>query len=83
LAHIITATCAGLLALSTISTQAFPMPPNKAVPTELTVSPIEPAADGCGYGYKRTHWQDQWGRWHLGHCISKMHRNLSREDMHN
>ena len=57
------------------------MPPSKAVPTELIVSPIVPAANGCGYGYRRTQWQDQWGRWHWGHCISKMHRNLSRENV--
>jgi len=41
------------------------------------------AANGCGYGYKRTQWQDHWGHWHWGHCISKMHRNLSRENMAN
>ena len=81
--RIIIITCAGLVALSTISAQAAPLPPSKAVSTELTVSPIVPAADGCGYGYRRTRWQDQWGRWHWGHCISKMHRNLSRENMAN
>ena len=80
--RVIIAICAGLVGLSTISAQAAPLPPSKAV-TELTVSPIEPAANGCGYGYKRTLWQDQWGRWHWGHCISKMHRNLSRENMAN
>jgi hypothetical protein len=81
--RVIIATCAGLVALSTIAAQAAPLFPSKAVPTELTVSPIVPAANGCGYGYRRTHWQDQWGRWHWGHCISKMHRNLSRENMAN
>src|SRR5690349_5826507 len=67
---IIIATCAGSVALSTISAQAAPSSPGKVLPTGLTVSPIVPAANGCGYGYRRTQWQDQWGRWHLGHCIS-------------
>ena len=74
---------AGVVALSTISAQAAPLPPSKAVPTEFTVSPIVPAANGCGYGYRRTLWQDYWGHWHWGHCISKLHRNLSRENMAN
>jgi hypothetical protein len=52
--RIIIITCAGLVALSTISAQAAPLPPSKAFPTEPTVSPIVPAAHGCGYGYKRT-----------------------------
>ena len=77
------AICAGLIDLSIISAQAAPLPPRETVPTELTIWPIEPAANGCGYGYKRTVWWDQWGRWHWGHCISKMHRNLSRENMAN
>jgi hypothetical protein len=76
--RVIIGTCAALVTLSAISAQATPLPP-----TQLAISPVVPAADGCGYGYRRTHWQDQWGRWHLGHCISKMHRNLSRENMHN
>jgi hypothetical protein len=54
--RVIIATCAGLVALSTISAQAAPLPSSKAVPTELTISPIVPAADGCGYGYRRTRW---------------------------
>ena len=81
--RIFIATCAALVALSAISAQATPLPPRKTVSTQLITSPIAPAADGCGYGYRRTRWQDQWGRWHWGHCISKMHRNLSRENMHN
>jgi len=60
--RIIIATCAGLVALSSISAQATPLPLSKAVPTQFTISPIVPAANGCGYGYRRTHWQDQWGR---------------------
>ena len=81
--RIVIATFAGLVALSTISAQAAPLPPSKPVPTELANSPNVPAANGCGYGYRRTLWQDYWGHWHWGHCISKMHRNLSRENMAN
>jgi hypothetical protein len=80
----IIATYAGLLALCAISVRAAPLPPAKAHPTGMGISPpVELVAHGCGYGYKRTQWQDQWGRWHWGHCISKMHRNLSRENMAN
>jgi hypothetical protein len=79
--RVIIATCVGLVALSTISAQAAPLPPSKAVLTELTVLPIVPAAHGCGYGYKRTIWYDHWGRAHWGHCIPKWHRNLPREKM--
>jgi hypothetical protein len=60
----IIATCVGLVALSAISVQAAPLPRSKAVPTELTISPpIELAAEGCGYGQRRTRWQGHWG-----HC---------------
>jgi len=59
--RVIIATCAGLVALSTIWAQAAPLPPSKAVPTELTVSPIVPAAHGAGTDHRRTQWQDQWG----------------------
>ena len=76
-------TSAIVVALSTFSAQATPLPPSTAVLTELAVLPIVPAANGCGYGYRRTVWYDQWGRWHWGQCISKMHRNLSRENMAN
>ena len=81
--RIIIATCAALVALSAISAQATPLPPSKAVSTQLSISPILPAADGCGYGYRRTRWQDYWGRWHWRHCIPKTWRNLSRENMNN
>ena len=81
--RLIIATCASLVALSTISPQAAPLPPSKAVPTELTVSPIVPAANGCGYGYRRSRWQDYWGYWHWGRCIPKTWGNLPRENMDN
>ena len=76
--RIIIATCAGLVALSTISAQATPLPLSKAVPTQLTISPIVPAANGCGYGYRRTRWQDHWGHWHWGRCAPKSWGSLPR-----
>src|SRR5262245_55554083 len=46
--RIIIAICAGLVALSAISVQAAPLPPEKAGPTKLAVSPpVELAADGA------------------------------------
>jgi hypothetical protein len=39
----------GLLALCAISAQAAPLPPAKAGPTELAISPpIEQVVHGCG-----------------------------------
>ena len=68
--RIIIATCAGLVALFSISVQAAPLLPAGGVSTELTISPpIELVAEGCGYGYRRTLWQDEWGYWHWGRCV--------------
>jgi hypothetical protein len=75
----IIAICAGLVALSAASVQATPLPPAEPVSTELTLSPpIELAAEGCGYGQRRTRWQDQWGHWHWGRCVPKSWGSLSR-----
>jgi hypothetical protein len=77
--RIIIATCAALVALFAISVQAAPLPPAKAIPTELTISPpIELATDGCGYGQRRTRWQDHFGHWHWGRCVPKTWGSLSR-----
>ena len=74
----IIATCVGLVALSAISVQAAPLSRSK-VPTELTISPpIELAAEGCGYGQRRTHWQDHSGHSHWGRCVPKSWGSLSR-----
>ena len=56
--RIIIATCASLVALSSISVQAAPLPLTKAGPTQL-----ELVAEGCGYGYRRNLWRDEWGYW--------------------
>ena len=73
------ATFAGVMALAAISSYAAPIPPAKTPQTELGASrSIELAAQGCGYGYKRTQWQDEWGRWHWGRCVPKTWGSLSR-----
>lgn len=76
----IIAFCTGLLALCAIAVQAAPLLPAKAHPTGMAVSPpVELVAQGCGYGYRRTQWQDEWGRWHWGRCVPKTWGNLPRE----
>jgi len=62
----------GFTALAALSAQAAPLSPAKAVPIALDANPaIELAAQGCGYGYRRTRWQDEWGYWHWGRCVPK------------
>src|SRR3974377_1516269 len=66
------ATFAVLVGLSIVSIDAAPLLPANAGPDTLrTTPPIELVADGCGYGYRRTRWQDQWGHWHWGRCVPK------------
>jgi hypothetical protein len=72
--RIIISTCAGLLALCAISVEAAPLAPAKAGPTPS----IELAAHECGYGQRRTQWQDHWGHWHWGRCVPKTWGSLSR-----
>ena len=31
--------------------------------------PLELVRDGCGRGWHRTRWRDQWGIWHWGDCV--------------
>jgi len=76
--RIIIGTCAGLVALSSISVQAARLPPTKAAPIQL-----ELVAERCGYGYRRTLWQDESGYWHWGRCVPKTWGNLSREQFSN
>jgi hypothetical protein len=63
-----------LVALSSISVQAAPLPLTKAGPTQL-----ELVAEGCGYGYWRNLWRDEWGYWRWGRCVPKSWGSLSRE----
>jgi len=57
------------LALAATPLQAAPVP-TKALPGELGVAPpVEPVRDGCGRGWHRHHWRDQWGYWRGGDCV--------------
>jgi hypothetical protein len=56
------------LALAT-SAQAAPVSPKAAGIEFGAAPPIELAAQGCGHGWQRSRWRDQWGYWHWGHCI--------------
>ena len=59
------ATLAGLVALTSVSAQAVPLAPAKAIPLQLAASPsIELARQGCGWGWHRGRWRDRWGYWH-------------------
>jgi len=63
---------AGLVALTALPAQSVPLFSAKTGPAALGATPaIELAAQGCGYGYRRTLWQDQWGYWHWGRCVPK------------
>jgi hypothetical protein len=70
---------AGLIALAAVSARAAPVAPTQGTGAELRAGrPIELVAHGCGYGQKRTQWQDQWGQWHWGRCVPKTWGSLSR-----
>jgi hypothetical protein len=49
--------------------QAAPFAPKPASIELGTTPPIELVRDGCGRGYHRTHWRDQWGNWQWGDCV--------------
>src|SRR6516225_6364057 len=56
------------LALSA-SAQAAPLS-LKPTSIELGASPpVELVRDGCGRGWHRTRWRDQWGNWQWGDCV--------------
>ena len=58
---------AGLALMATA--QETPLSP-KPASIELGAAPrFEPVRDGCGRGWHRTHWRDQWGNWQWGDCI--------------
>ena len=57
------------LALAPTPLQAAPVP-TKALPSEPSVAPsLELVRDGCGRGWHRHHWRDQWGYSHWGDCV--------------
>ena len=58
----------GGLVLAAVA-QAAPFAPKPASIELGTTPPIELVRDGCGRGYHRTHWRDQWGNWQWGDCV--------------
>jgi len=56
-------------ALAAMSAQAAPPPPKPSA-FELGASPsLELVRNGCGRGWHRHHWRDQWGYWLWGDCV--------------
>ena len=51
------------------SVQAAPVWRNTAGIELGMTPPIELVRDGCGRGYHRTRWHDQWGNWQWGDCV--------------
>jgi hypothetical protein len=52
-----------------VSAEATPLAPQPAIVELGDASPVQPVRDGCGRGWHRDHWRDQWSDWHWGHCI--------------
>jgi hypothetical protein len=51
------------------SAQAAPVAPDPAS-IELGAAPhVELVRDGCGRGWHRTRWRDQWGYWQWSDCV--------------
>ena len=51
--------------------QAAPLAPKSASIEPGAPPSFELVRDGCGRGWHRTHWRDQWGNWQWGDCIPK------------
>jgi hypothetical protein len=51
------------------SAQAAPLAPNPASIELAAASPVELVRDGCGRGWHRARWRDQWGNWQWGDCV--------------
>ena len=49
--------------------QAAPLAPKSASIEPGAPPSFELVRDGCGRGWHRAHWRDQWGDWRWGHCI--------------
>ena len=73
--RIIIATFAGLFALWATSVQAAPLLLARAGLTGMAVSPpVELAAQGCGYGYRRTQWSEDAGK-HIARTVFAITEN--------
>ena len=49
--------------------RAAPLSPKPASIELGTAPPVELVRDGCGHGWHRTRWRDQWGNWQWGDCV--------------
>ncbi len=56
-------------ALAAVSAQAAPPPPKPSAIEPDAAPSLELVRDGCGRGWHRPRWRDQWGYWHAGDCI--------------
>ncbi len=56
-------------ALAAVSAQAAAPPPKPSAIGLGASPPLELVRDGCGRGWHRHHWRDQWGYWHGGDCV--------------
>ncbi len=65
--ELILALAAGLTLAA--SAQATPLAPNSASIELGAGPPVELVRDGCGPGWHRTRWRDQWGNWQGGDCV--------------
>jgi hypothetical protein len=52
-----------------LSAQAAPLPPKPNAIELGAAPPVELVRDGCGHGWHRTAWRDQWGYWQWGDCV--------------
>jgi len=55
-------------ALAAVSAQAAAPPPKPSAIGLGASPPLDLVRDGCGRGWHRHHWRDQWGYWHWGDC---------------
>jgi len=55
--------------LAAVSAQAAAPPPKPSAIERSASPPLELVRDGCGRGWHRHHWRDQWGYWRWGDCV--------------
>ena len=52
------------------SAQTAPFGPQPEIIEPGDAPPVQLVRDGCGRGWHRARWRDQWGNWQLGDCVS-------------
>jgi hypothetical protein len=57
------------LALAPTQLQAAPVPTKTLAGALNATPPLELVRDGCGRGWHRPRWRDQWGYWRWGDCV--------------